>query len=192
VKSKLKNQQIKEAGLSLFNKYGIKKVTVEEICKKAQVSKPTFYKLFPNKKSLAQTIITNSMNEYINKYERILSKESSIKNLFSDIFKFKIEASQEFSKDFFIDFQKNVLSQDHFLKKKEELQKRLISRVLEANGNNINVNKHFLIYMIKSNFFNLGMESSFKSLYPDVESMTKDIASFISYGLFGVSSKNKN
>ena len=192
MKSKLKNQQIKEAGLSLFNKYGIKKVTVEEICKKAQVSKPTFYKLFPNKKSLAQTIITNSMNEYINKYERILSKESSIKNLFSDIFKFKIEASEEFSKDFFIDFQKNVLSQDHFLKKREELQKRLISRVLEANGNNINVNKHFLIYMIKRNFFNLGMESSFKSLYPDVESMTKDIANFISYGLFGVSSKNKN
>ena len=192
MKSKLKNQQIKEAGLSLFNKYGIKKVTVEEICKRAQLSKPTFYKLFPNKKSLAQTIITNSMNEYINKYERILSKESSIKNLFSDIFKFKIEASEEFSKDFFIDFQKNVLSQDHFLKKREELQKRLISRVLEANGNNINVNKHFLIYMIKSNFFNLGMESSFTSLYPDVESMTKDIANFISYGLFGVSSKNKN
>jgi len=191
VKSNSKRQQIKKAGLSLFNKYGIKKVTVEEICKNAQVIKPTFYKFFPNKKSLAQTIMTDSINKYINEFERILSNESSIENLFSDFFKFKIEASGDFTKEFFIDFQKYV-PHNHLLKKREKFNKRFIDQILKTKSGNINVNKNFLSYIIKSNFFNLGMDSSFTSLYPDLESMTDDLANFISYGLFGISPKNKN
>ena len=50
----LKKQQIKKAAFSLFNKYGIKKVSVKEICKSSSTSKPTFYKFFPNKKHLAK------------------------------------------------------------------------------------------------------------------------------------------
>ncbi|MBN2410872.1 helix-turn-helix transcriptional regulator, partial [candidate division KSB1 bacterium] len=37
----------------LFFKYGIRRVTIEEICKKARVSKMTFYKFFQNKIELA-------------------------------------------------------------------------------------------------------------------------------------------
>ncbi|RKY44359.1 MAG: TetR/AcrR family transcriptional regulator, partial [Candidatus Neomarinimicrobiota bacterium] len=44
VSSKKKIDKIVETGKKLFYRYGIKKVSVEEICKEAGVSKATFYK----------------------------------------------------------------------------------------------------------------------------------------------------
>ncbi len=49
--------QIVEIASELFRKYGVKRVTVEEICTTAQISKMTFYKYFANKKELADYII---------------------------------------------------------------------------------------------------------------------------------------
>ena len=45
----VKNDQIVKIGKDLFYKYGIKRVSVEEICAKANVSKMTFYKFYNNK-----------------------------------------------------------------------------------------------------------------------------------------------
>ena len=50
-------EEIVEAGRQLFFRYGLKKVTVTEICTGAGVSKMTFYKYFPNKQALAKTIM---------------------------------------------------------------------------------------------------------------------------------------
>ena len=52
-----KQQQIIETAEELFFRHGIKRVTVEEICQKASVSKMTFYKYFANKNDLAEHII---------------------------------------------------------------------------------------------------------------------------------------
>ncbi|MDH5400751.1 MAG: TetR/AcrR family transcriptional regulator, partial [Cyclobacteriaceae bacterium] len=52
-----KYQAIFETAKELFWKYGIRRVTIEEICKEAGVSKMTFYKFFPNKVALANTIL---------------------------------------------------------------------------------------------------------------------------------------
>ncbi len=51
-----KQSQIVETAEILFKRYGIKRVTVEEICSKAMVSKMTFYKYFPNKIELVKYI----------------------------------------------------------------------------------------------------------------------------------------
>lgn len=52
-----KELDIYEASLMLFAKYGINKVTVNELCSEAEVSKMTFYKYFKNKKDLALRFI---------------------------------------------------------------------------------------------------------------------------------------
>ena len=51
-----KEQDILIAGKKLFFKYGLKKVTIEEICAEANVSKMTFYKYFPNKTALVKKV----------------------------------------------------------------------------------------------------------------------------------------
>ena len=52
-----KSQLIVETATDLFMRYGVKRVTVEEICQTAKISKMTFYKYFKNKKVLAEHII---------------------------------------------------------------------------------------------------------------------------------------
>ena len=51
-KKNRKLSMIIEAAQELFLNHGVKRVTVEEICRKAKVSKMTFYKHFKNKEEL--------------------------------------------------------------------------------------------------------------------------------------------
>lgn len=82
---KTKKELILEAGIFLFWKFGPKKVSIDQIVKKAKIAKGTFYLYFSNKEELYQTIIDNifiywesKKDEFIKKYpdikERILVK----------------------------------------------------------------------------------------------------------------------
>ena len=53
----VKHKKLIQTGKALFFKYGIKKVSVAEICKEAGVSKMTFYKHYANKGELAKEFL---------------------------------------------------------------------------------------------------------------------------------------
>ncbi|MCJ7802330.1 MAG: TetR/AcrR family transcriptional regulator, partial [Candidatus Marinimicrobia bacterium] len=57
-----KFKQIVETANDLFMRFGVKRITIEEICKTAKVSKMTFYKFFKNKIELAEYIIFSIIN----------------------------------------------------------------------------------------------------------------------------------
>ncbi|MBN1927463.1 MAG: helix-turn-helix transcriptional regulator, partial [Prolixibacteraceae bacterium] len=48
--------QILQSAKKLFWKYGIRKVSIDEICREAGVSRMTFYRLFKNKIELAKVV----------------------------------------------------------------------------------------------------------------------------------------
>jgi AcrR family transcriptional regulator len=52
-----KMQDILDSARSLFWKHGIRRITIEEICEKAGVSKMTCYKYFSNKTAIARYLI---------------------------------------------------------------------------------------------------------------------------------------
>jgi AcrR family transcriptional regulator len=58
----VKKQLLLEAAQELFFKYGVRRVTVEEICKKAGVSKMTCYKYFTDKWDIARTMLDALVN----------------------------------------------------------------------------------------------------------------------------------
>jgi AcrR family transcriptional regulator len=60
-----KEVAILKAGREFFWKYGFRKVTVDEICKAAGVSKMTFYRYFKDKATLAKTIFDNEVEKAI-------------------------------------------------------------------------------------------------------------------------------
>ncbi|UCD39298.1 MAG: helix-turn-helix transcriptional regulator, partial [Fidelibacterota bacterium] len=55
----------------LFSRFGARRVTVEEICREANVSKMTFYKYFPNKVELVRTIRDNWEEEGFMRFDEI-------------------------------------------------------------------------------------------------------------------------
>lgn len=72
---KPKNELIIETAERLFARYGAKRVTVEELCREAGVSKPTFYKHFKNKVALVCTIRDRYVDEGFARFEEISSLE---------------------------------------------------------------------------------------------------------------------
>lgn len=70
----MKNQDLLlEVAEKLFRKYGIKKVTVEEICTEAGISKMTFYRAFSSKNDIAGQVISQLSEQGINKYHDIMN-----------------------------------------------------------------------------------------------------------------------
>jgi len=66
-----KREQIIRTGESLFSRFGSRRVTVEELCREAGVSKMTFYKYFPNKVELVRTIRDDLIEEGFRKFDEI-------------------------------------------------------------------------------------------------------------------------
>lgn len=106
-KSNKKFDSIFATAKDLFWKYGIKRVSIEEICKEAKVSKMTFYKFFPNKIELAKTILEDTIGESMTKWENLVKSEIPFQEKVKEIFIIKFEASKNISMEFINDIYKN-------------------------------------------------------------------------------------
>jgi AcrR family transcriptional regulator len=100
-----KQIQILEKGKELFWKYGLKRVSIEEICREAGISKMTFYKYFPNKNELAFTILDEIFDESIRKIRSMGEEHSNPEETLEKILHLKFEGtlgiSEEFMKDIY-------------------------------------------------------------------------------------------
>lgn len=104
--SHLKNKKynsILKTAKTLFWKHGIRRVTIEEICKEASVSKMTFYKFFPNKTDLAKTILDNLIQTSIVKFKNIIASEVPFSQKLKEIFLLKVEGMDNISMEFIND-----------------------------------------------------------------------------------------
>lgn len=97
-----------KSGRKLFWKHGFKRVTVEEICKTAGVSKMTFYRYFRNKIELAKTVYEKEAREGFEKFRSIMSDENSTPlEKMEQILTLKLEGTNEISYEFLKDFYHN-------------------------------------------------------------------------------------
>ncbi len=100
-----KESDIKAAAKDLFWRHGFKRVSIEEICQKANASKMTFYKYFPNKQELAKTIFNDAIESGEMEFRKILYSNELPAIKIKKILLMKLEGtnniSQEFMKDFY-------------------------------------------------------------------------------------------
>lgn len=107
LKKNKKYISILKTAKALFWKHGIRRVTIEEICKEATVSKMTFYKFFPNKPDLAKTILDNLIQSSIVKFKDIVSSEVPFSQKLEKIFLLKLEGMNNISMEFINDIYTN-------------------------------------------------------------------------------------
>ncbi len=81
----------------LFLRYGLEKVSVEEICQAAKVSKMTFYRYFQNKIHLFLFIINRIIDRAEKRYHQIMAQKVSYQEKVRQIIQMKIEITQDFS-----------------------------------------------------------------------------------------------
>ena len=107
ITSSPKRELILKTGKELFWKFGFKRVTVEEICKEAGISKMTYYKFFSNKKELATTILDGVFEESLEKIRRLEAEHETADKTLNKILQLKSEGVHGISKEFIKDLYTN-------------------------------------------------------------------------------------
>jgi len=99
-----KYRDILTTARDLFWKHGFKRVSVEEICQKANVSKMTYYKYFPNKIALAKTVFNRVVEDGEKQFRKIMKEDTSAAEKLEKILLLKMEGTNSISPEFLQDF----------------------------------------------------------------------------------------
>jgi len=99
-----KKTQIVQAADSLFKKFGIKKVTVEEICQEAGASKMTFYKYFANKIELVKYLWQQMTDDSMQKLDELDRRDIPFTEKIKVLLKMKEEATSEMGNEYIRDY----------------------------------------------------------------------------------------
>jgi len=94
-----KQKAIFEAGKQLFWKIGIKKVSVEDICAEAGVSRMTYYKYYSNKIALVYTILKDVIKTGRQEFEEIFIADYDFKTKLEKLIDLKLQSAKEISKE---------------------------------------------------------------------------------------------
>lgn len=88
----------------LFWKYGLRKVSVEEISKKAGVSKMTFYRNFKNKNEVAKVVLEELLAQSRKDYQRIMQDENlNFSKKMAQLIELKHQTVKSMSNEFLMD-----------------------------------------------------------------------------------------
>ncbi|MTI94437.1 MAG: TetR/AcrR family transcriptional regulator [Firmicutes bacterium] len=70
-----KKRNIRKAAFDLFSQYGVQRVSISEIAKKANVSQVTIYNYFGNKSELVKYVVKEYMNDIAKDFEPFLNSD---------------------------------------------------------------------------------------------------------------------
>jgi len=98
-----KRDKIFSTAQGLFFKHGVRRVSIEEICREADVSKMTFYKHFKDKNDLIRAILHRLFEEGNARHHAIMNMEDPFPAKIRSIIRLKLEQSETIGNDFIQD-----------------------------------------------------------------------------------------
>jgi len=183
-----KFQPIVDTATDLFMRFGVKRVTIEEICSTAKVSKMTFYKFFKNKIDLAEYIFFKIIDEAQLEFENIFNQSSPFAEKIDQFLKMKLKYANQFSKEFYLDFMNltpNIRQKIISYTQKNQTQFiQMIKQAQEINEVNKDISIKFIIFM-QNHILELIEDKNLFELYNNLEEMTLDMINFYFYGIMG-------
>lgn len=182
-----KLQQITETAHTLFMSHGIKRVTIEEICRTATVSKMTFYKYFDNKNDLAISVLDSIFTKAEKHYSNIMAQDASFSEKVKDIIKLKLEASKDVSTEMLQDLWNNPVPEvANYMKKRTQLSLKLFldDMIAAQNKGEIrqDINPHFILYFI-GKMQEIATDEKIIHMYETVQDFTSEIINLFFYGI---------
>jgi len=178
---------ITKSAKDLFWKYGISRVTVEEICKEASVSKMTFYRNFKNKQEVAKQVLTDLMNRSKGQYEAIQREDIPYAEKMGKMLEMKHEFSKGISAEFIHDIYKNEERelQEFISRFQAENMKRVMKDFKEAQEKGWirqDLSLSFAMYMM-NDIGNKITDENLTSQYPEMSDLIMELTKFFLYGI---------
>jgi AcrR family transcriptional regulator len=182
-----KFEAIVSAARSLFWKHGIRRVTIEEICQDAGVSKMTCYKYFSNKTAIAKYLIEDMFESGIKAYKEIYHSDISYEEKVKKMLDLKMSNAHEMSQELLDDIYKN---QDEELSETiETIKKRMIGIYLDdiREAQKIkeireDVKPEFMLYFL-NNLTEMLTDQRLVSIYSNPQQMISEVMTFFFYGI---------
>jgi len=183
-----KYQDIFNTAKDLFWKYGIKRVTIEEICKEAGVSKMTFYKFFPNKIELAKVILKIVIGNSLEKFEQIVNGDLDFHDKVKEMFLIKLESTKDISVEFISDIYKIQDANLHLIinEQRQKSLKIFVDFLIDSQKNGL-IRKDLKIEFILYYFEQMTHMMDNKDLvakYDHPQDLIMESMRFLFYGLF--------
>jgi AcrR family transcriptional regulator len=180
-----KKAKIVEAAADLFRRFGIRRVTVEEICRVAGASKMTFYKYFPNKIALLRFIWRSWVDAGYRRLDEIDALDIPFIEKMRRIIEYKMELISSMKPEFI----EEVLRADpEFIELIEEMKRENFARWMEfvekaqARGDMRAVRPEMcLAYMDKA--LEIMRDERLRSLYPNSVDFIREAHDFLFFGL---------
>ena len=184
-----KQDVILKVAKELFWKHGFRRVSVEEVCEKACISKMTFYRLFPNKIELAKAVYDKVLQDGIQKLHEIFFEDSTSDEKIKKMLLLKYEGSNEISKEFLTDFysSKDLGLKEYVEMKTGETWKEIIKDVKSAQKKGLfrkDVKPEF-IYIVSQKLTELVNDPKLLKLYKSPQDLVMEFSKFLMYGISG-------
>ena len=185
-----KKEQLEFTAKDLFWKHGFKKVSIDEICRKSNVSRKTFYTFYDNKNALVIFILKAMVEGIKDSYEGILDADIPFADKMEKMLVLKLKMSESLSMEFVADFYNPDAGEilDYFQKMSEEsisISREFLKKAQEKGEMNSNLNLDYVMWMIQK-VMELCSTPELLSMFPNVESMTRQISESVLYGIMPV------
>ena len=172
---------------SLFMKYGIRRVTVEEICRESDVSKMTFYKYFKNKTDLAKHLIILVTDEAKQKYCDIMAQEIPYEKKVEQLIKMKLDNAEAFSSEFVKDYLHNPDPEIAALYQRiaQETMEMSLRDFVKAQQNGdirADVKPAFILYFI-NHMLEIFEDPRLSQMYETQKELTAELMNLFFYGV---------
>lgn len=182
-----KYQLLIAAARDLFMQYGIKRITVGEICEKAGVSKMTFYKHFKNKTDLALFILNKEFEEGLKRYKRIMGRDVPYSEKAKEIIKLKLDSSEDIGEEILKDLMASSIPEVAEMMHKitiENFKLFFDDMVVAQKKGEIRkeINPHFIIALL-GRMQDMAADEKVLSMYESPQALTSEIINFFFYGI---------
>lgn len=182
-----KHREILNSAKELFWKYGFKKVSIEEICKKANVSKMTFYRYYPNKFEAAKAVFDMVIDSSIVEFKSLMNSDMSAAEKMQKMLMMKFEGTNDISKEFLMDFYSNpeLEISAYIQKRSSEVWVTFIEdfKKGQQEGWFRNDFKPEIMLIMSQKLMELINDPNVLRMYNNPQELVMEIASFFTYGI---------
>ncbi len=187
IKRNKKIQQLISTAYTLFMRFGIHRVSIEEICSEAKVSKTTFYKHFKNKNELIEYVLQQTFSEQMNEYRNIMAAAVPFSEKVRKIVELKHEQTNMISREFFNDLMKNDIPE--IVELIEKMTSDSLTEVLndlkaarEHGHLRPNIKPEFILYIL-SKVNAMAADENLLRLYSSPNELIMELTNFFFYGI---------
>ena len=180
-----KQQQLIDTAKKLFCTYGIRRVTIEEICKNAKVSKMTYYKYFSNKWDIAKTVLDILFDEVSGLYRGIIEEGISFSQKVEKMLKLNREQFNTVGAPFINDLLNEDSPLHPYFLERHKMSREIVNVFFEnAQKEGLihsDIKMPFLLFML-DHLSDLVNHPEFVQIMPDIEDRICELSTLFFHG----------